>query len=73
MTLSWATAKQLVNVLAYPADHYTRVKGAKLKTRRVLKGKKGHGMTKSKRLLKKVMEALIQKTLSTRKSLHNKV
>jgi hypothetical protein len=28
---------------------------------RVREGKKGHGMTKSKRLLKKVMEALIQK------------
>jgi ATP-dependent DNA helicase PIF1 len=26
MTLSRATAKQYVNVLAYPSDHYTRVK-----------------------------------------------
>jgi hypothetical protein len=38
MTLSRATAKQNVKVLAYPANHYTRVKGAKAVT--VPKGKK---------------------------------
>jgi ATP-dependent DNA helicase PIF1 len=41
VALSRATAKQHVKVLAYPADHYTRVKGAKLKAVRVPKGKKG--------------------------------
>jgi hypothetical protein len=73
VALSRATAKQHVNVLAYLANHYTRVKGAKLKVVCVPKGKKGQGGAKSKRLLKKVMEALIPKTLSTKKSLHNKV
>jgi ATP-dependent DNA helicase PIF1 len=46
VALSQATVKQHVNVLAYPADHYTREKGAKLKTVCVLKVKKGHGMAK---------------------------
>jgi ATP-dependent exoDNAse (exonuclease V) alpha subunit len=55
VALSRATAKQHVKVLAYPADHYTRVKGAKLKAVRVPKGKKGHDRAKSKMLLKKVM------------------
>jgi ATP-dependent DNA helicase PIF1 len=31
VALSRATAKQHVKVLAYPADHYTQVKGAKVK------------------------------------------
>jgi ATP-dependent DNA helicase PIF1 len=63
VALSRATAKQPIKVLAYPADHYTWVKGAKLKVVRVPKGKKGHGRAKLKRLLKKVMEALIQKNI----------
>jgi ATP-dependent DNA helicase PIF1 len=46
VALSRATAKQHVNVLAYPADHYTRVKWAKLKAVRVPKGEKGHDMAK---------------------------
>jgi hypothetical protein len=70
VVLSWATAKQNVKVLAYPADHYTRLKGAKAVT--VPKGKKGHDTAKSKRLLKKVIETLTQKISSTKKSLHNK-
>jgi hypothetical protein len=73
VALSRATAKQHVNVLTYPTDHYTQVKGAKLKAVRVSKRKKGPGRAKSKRLLKKVMEAHILKTLSTKKFLHNKV
>jgi ATP-dependent DNA helicase PIF1 len=41
VTLSQATTKQHVNVLAYLVDHYTQVKGAKPKVVRVPKG----GMT----------------------------
>jgi ATP-dependent DNA helicase PIF1 len=41
VALSRATAKQNVKVLAYPADHYTRVKGAK--------GKGGGGKKKKKK------------------------
>jgi ATP-dependent DNA helicase PIF1 len=71
VTLSRAIAKQHVKVLTYPADHYTQVKGAKVMAVSVPKGKKGHAKAKSKRLLKGVMETLIPKTLSTKKSLHN--
>jgi ATP-dependent DNA helicase PIF1 len=40
VALSRATAKQHVNVLAYLANHYIRVKDAKLKVVCVPKGKK---------------------------------
>jgi hypothetical protein len=73
VALSRATTKQHVKVLAYPADHYTRLKGTKVKTLSVPNNeKKGHDGAKSKVLLKIVMEALTHKTLSIKISLHNK-
>jgi ATP-dependent DNA helicase PIF1 len=63
VVLSQATVKQHVKILAYPADHYTWVKGAKLKAVSVQKGKKGHAKAKPKKLLKRVTEALIQKII----------
>jgi hypothetical protein len=53
VALSRATAKQHVKVLTYPADHYTRVKGAKLKAVRVPKGKKGTRQGKIKEVVEK--------------------
>jgi hypothetical protein len=72
VVLSQATVKQHVKILAYPADHYTRIKGVKVKAVSVPKGKKGHAKAKSKRILKRLTEALIQKTSSTKKSLYNR-
>jgi hypothetical protein len=53
VALSRATAKQHVNVLTYPADHYTQVKGAKLKAVRVSKRKKRTRQGKVKEVVEK--------------------
>jgi ATP-dependent DNA helicase PIF1 len=72
VALSCATAKQHANVLAYPADHYTRLKGTKVKTLSVPNNEKKRTPGQSpKVLLKIVMGTLTQKTLSIKKSLHN--
>jgi hypothetical protein len=53
VVLSQATVKQHVKILAYPADHYTWVKGAKLKAVSVQKGKKRTRQGKAKETVEK--------------------
>jgi ATP-dependent DNA helicase PIF1 len=70
VALSRATAKQNVKVLAYPADHYTRVKGAKAVT--VPKGKKRTRHSKVKEVVEKSNGGTYTKNIVYKKSLHNK-
>jgi ATP-dependent exoDNAse (exonuclease V) alpha subunit len=66
VTLSRATTKQHVKVLAYPADHYTWGKGARVMAKGAKKEKKRTRQGKVKETIEKSNDALIQKTLSTK-------
>jgi hypothetical protein len=66
MAVSRAAAKQYVKVIAYPADYYTQIKGAKVKAVNVPKGEKRTCQGKD---IEKSNRGTYTKNMSTKKIL----